>query len=198
MHNSQKGFVVLLLIGIIALLVIGGGVYIYENKKVEVPTVDTAVTQPNQNQQVATQNNASGWQTYSYSDSSNTFSFQYPSGWVLKDLKPTTPTGDHTIIIKSPDSTTQKPILLSLETWQSIGLRSTTAQISQFSNLKSVKLAKSTVSIGSIIGTKFTGESSNDGSFIIFEKNGYNYTVSSRNVDEVSYEKFYGNLMFNK
>jgi hypothetical protein len=39
MKNSQKGFVVPLLIAIIALLVIGGGVYIYENKKAEAPTV---------------------------------------------------------------------------------------------------------------------------------------------------------------
>jgi len=198
MNNLQKGFVVPLLIGIIALLVIGGGVYIYENKKIEVPTVDTAVTQPNQNQQIATQNNASGWQTYSYSDSSNTFSFQYPSGWVLTDLKPKTPTSDHTVIIKSPDSTSQKPTLLSVETWQSVGLRSTTAQITQFSNLKSVKLVKSTVDIGSISGTKFTGDTTNDGSFIIFEKNGYNYTISSRNVDATLSEKFYGSLMFNK
>ncbi len=48
MKNSQKGFVVPLLIAIIALLVVGG-VYIYKNKKVEVPAVvDTIVQQPNQ------------------------------------------------------------------------------------------------------------------------------------------------------
>ncbi len=43
MNNSQKGFVVPLLIGIVALLVIGGGVYIYQNEKIEVPeVVDTS------------------------------------------------------------------------------------------------------------------------------------------------------------
>lgn len=52
MKNSQKGFVVPLLIGIIALLVIGGGVYIYGNKKVEVPAVvDNTTVQSNQVQQ---------------------------------------------------------------------------------------------------------------------------------------------------
>ncbi|MEK7128199.1 MAG: hypothetical protein AAB933_01370 [Patescibacteria group bacterium] len=35
MKNNKKGFIVPLLLGIIALLVIGGGIYIYNNKKVE-------------------------------------------------------------------------------------------------------------------------------------------------------------------
>ena len=57
MENSQKGFVVPLLIAIIAVLVIGGGVYIYENKKTEVPAVvDTTTQQANQVQQTNTQN----------------------------------------------------------------------------------------------------------------------------------------------
>ncbi|MEI8328153.1 MAG: hypothetical protein WCG02_03390 [Candidatus Taylorbacteria bacterium] len=48
MKNSNKGFAVPLLIGIIVLLVIGGGVYIYTNKKVEVPAVvDNATVQSN-------------------------------------------------------------------------------------------------------------------------------------------------------
>lgn len=49
MKNSQKGFVVPLLIAIIAVLAIGGGVYVYENKKAEVPvTVDSTIQQSNQ------------------------------------------------------------------------------------------------------------------------------------------------------
>ncbi|MSU54979.1 MAG: hypothetical protein EXS46_00385 [Candidatus Taylorbacteria bacterium] len=56
MKNSQKGFIAPLLIGIIALLVIGGGVYIYGNKKVEVPAVvDNTTVQSNQIQQTNTQ-----------------------------------------------------------------------------------------------------------------------------------------------
>ncbi len=39
MENTQKGFAKSLLIAIIALLVIGGSVYIYKNKKAEAPTV---------------------------------------------------------------------------------------------------------------------------------------------------------------
>lgn len=52
MKNSQKGFIVPVLLVIIALLVVGGGVYVYKNKKVEVPAVVDTGTQPvNQNQQ---------------------------------------------------------------------------------------------------------------------------------------------------
>ncbi len=68
MKNSQKGFIVPLSIAVIALLVIGGSVYIYKNKKVEAPViVDTETQQSNQNQQqtntqtlpVTTQQNSS-------------------------------------------------------------------------------------------------------------------------------------------
>ena len=52
MKNLQKGFIVPVLVAIIALLVIGGGVYVYESKKAEVPAVVETGTQPvNQNQQ---------------------------------------------------------------------------------------------------------------------------------------------------
>jgi hypothetical protein len=48
MKNSKKGFIVPVLLVIIALLVIGGGVYVYKNKKVEVPAVvDTGTQQTN-------------------------------------------------------------------------------------------------------------------------------------------------------
>ena len=45
MKNNQKGYIVPLLIVIIAALVIGGGVYLYESKKVEVPVVANNVVQ---------------------------------------------------------------------------------------------------------------------------------------------------------
>ena len=50
MKNSQKGFIVPMLLGIIALLIIGGGVYVYESNKTEAPTV----VNPNQAQQTNT------------------------------------------------------------------------------------------------------------------------------------------------
>ncbi len=56
----KKGFIVPLLLAVIALLVIGGGIYIYNNKKAEAPTVvDTGVQQTNQVQQ-RTQTSANG------------------------------------------------------------------------------------------------------------------------------------------
>ncbi len=52
MKNFQKGFVVPVLLTIIALLVVGGGVYIYQSKKTETtPVTDTVIPQSNQVQQ---------------------------------------------------------------------------------------------------------------------------------------------------
>jgi Tfp pilus assembly major pilin PilA len=46
MPNSQKGFVLPLVIAIIAILAIGGGVLVYENNKVEVPNSVSTTTTP--------------------------------------------------------------------------------------------------------------------------------------------------------
>lgn len=45
MKSLQKGFIAPVILVIVALLVIGGGVYIYKNNKVEVPAVDTGTQQ---------------------------------------------------------------------------------------------------------------------------------------------------------
>ena len=94
MKNQQKGFVVPLLVAIIALLVVSAGVYVYENKKAEVPIVtNTEIQQPDQVQQqtntqtlpVNTQTinsnsiDTSNWKTYT--NSNPAFSFNYPSSW---------------------------------------------------------------------------------------------------------------------
>lgn len=150
-----------------------------------------------QSQPVVTQNSNSESLVYSYGDSHNKFYIQYPSGWNLIEMKPTTPTDDLTVLFKSPDSTAVKPILLSVEAWQSIGPRSAAAQIAQFSNLKYNKPEKSAVTVGTISALKFTDNSTN-GSWIIFEKGGYTYTISSRNVDEALFVRFYGSLTFAK
>jgi len=67
MKNLQKGFIVPVLLAIIALLAIGGGVYIYEDKKVEVPILPDNTSSPNQNQnqnqQTNNQNNTSSFIT---------------------------------------------------------------------------------------------------------------------------------------
>ncbi|MSR78548.1 MAG: hypothetical protein EXS59_00155 [Candidatus Taylorbacteria bacterium] len=101
MKNSQKGFIVPLLLGIIAILVVGGGVYIYESKRVEVPAVVDTGTQPaNQNQQqtntqtppVIAQQNISNnsetvnWKTYQ--NSSEKYSVKYPANWYLLSYNP--------------------------------------------------------------------------------------------------------------
>lgn len=57
MRNSQKGSIVPVLLVIIALFVIGGGVYIYENKKAETPTpVSTEAQTQNSVEQTNAQN----------------------------------------------------------------------------------------------------------------------------------------------
>ena len=80
-----------LLLGIIALLVIGGGVYVYKNKKAEVPVVanDVIAQQANnQNTSVNTQKNdssvidTSNWKTYI--NTKYGFEFKYPvAGYLL-------------------------------------------------------------------------------------------------------------------
>lgn len=59
MKNLQKGFMAPILLVIVALLVIGGGVYVYKNKKIETtPVVDTGTQQTNtQAPQVTNQEN---------------------------------------------------------------------------------------------------------------------------------------------
>jgi hypothetical protein len=75
MKNSQKGFIVPLLIVIIALLAIGGGVYISKNKKAEAPVLDIEAQQTN------TQTDTSDWKTFSTKD----FSVNYPIDWMIID-----------------------------------------------------------------------------------------------------------------
>ncbi|MGB8816256.1 MAG: hypothetical protein WCC74_03455 [Minisyncoccia bacterium] len=73
MKNKQKGFVIPLLIGIIAVLIIGGGVYIYTNKKV----AETPVAVQN----TATTTSAiKDWKTYT----NKKFGYQikYPNDWI--------------------------------------------------------------------------------------------------------------------
>lgn len=94
-NNQKKGFIVPVLLAIIALLVIGGGVYVYQNKKAEAPTVvDTGIEQSDQIQQqtntkpspVNTQTNnslsqsdTSDWKTYTNSEYG--FELKYPNDW---------------------------------------------------------------------------------------------------------------------
>jgi len=47
MKNTQKGFIVPLLLGIIVLLIAGGGIYYYNSKKTETPTTAQHITQQN-------------------------------------------------------------------------------------------------------------------------------------------------------
>ncbi len=54
MKNSQKGFIVPVLLVIIALLVVGGGVYVYESKKTEAPIATSNTESQTSAQQQAT------------------------------------------------------------------------------------------------------------------------------------------------
>lgn len=90
MQNLQRGFIVPLLLALIAVLLIGGGVYIYENKITEAPAiVDTVTQQPDQvQQQTSTQTKTSGDKYFIYSDNlidfenieSQVFSYSFTTG----------------------------------------------------------------------------------------------------------------------
>lgn len=135
MKNSQKGFIVPFLLVIIAILVVGGGVYIYESKKVETPSavVDTGTQPANQNQQqtntqippASTQpinpptNNPTNFPTTKisvvgmkqYTDSNFGFSFWYPSSWTVQNgsMQDTYVGGTvQKTLVVSPDSNTSR------------------------------------------------------------------------------------------
>ncbi len=80
--KNQKGFIVPILLAIIAALIIGGGVYVYKNKKSETST-NTETQANNENPTVNTQvNNSSSqdnipnWKTYT--NTKYGFEFKYP------------------------------------------------------------------------------------------------------------------------
>lgn len=82
MKNTQKGFILPLFI-IIAILVVGGGTYVYVNKKVAVNFVE--------------QNNASSTDQYSswktYKDDKYGFEFKYPNNLSIRTLNVSGPDG---------------------------------------------------------------------------------------------------------
>ncbi|HCH59374.1 MAG TPA: hypothetical protein DEV73_02020 [Candidatus Zambryskibacteria bacterium] len=79
MKNSKKGFIVPVLLAVIAVLAIGGGVYIYNKEKAEAPaTVDTSTQQTNtETPSVNTQADTSNWKTYT--NTQYGFEFKYPA-----------------------------------------------------------------------------------------------------------------------
>src|SRR3972149_6316116 len=113
MKNPQKGFIVPLLMVIIAVLVIGSGVYVYKNKKTETSTVvNTETQQSGQNQQqtntqtppvsatkqltltqapplfetpilTISPSTTAGWKTYT--NDKYKFEFKYPPSFVITD-----------------------------------------------------------------------------------------------------------------
>lgn len=137
MKDLQKGFIVPVLLVIIAIFVVGGGVYIYENKKTEAPAVvNTETQQPTQVQQTNTQtpsvSNPTTNQTPTnnpvqqtnppatkisvagmkqYTDSNFGFSFWYPSSWTVQNgsIQDTYVGGTvQKTLIVSPDSNTSR------------------------------------------------------------------------------------------
>jgi len=97
MKNLQKGFIVPILLASIALLVIGGGVYVYKQKKVEVAvgTTDQVQNTNTQSEPVVNNQNTStknqtikpsinstyDWKTHT--DSLGNYSIKYPPNWYL-------------------------------------------------------------------------------------------------------------------
>ncbi|MBC7766412.1 hypothetical protein H7Y21_00215, partial [Arenimonas sp.] len=98
MQNKENGFVTSLLVLIIALMVIGGGVYMYK-PKAPILTIDTSTQTINQNEQNSSRQDIStnktidtktspklvtvtpvGWKTY---DSGRGFSFKYPGHFIF-------------------------------------------------------------------------------------------------------------------
>ena len=73
-----------LLIAIIAVLVIGGGIYVYEQNKSQQPTANDQIVATSTNQTTnSVTNKTVAWKTYT--DTKYGFSVRYPSDWTVTD-----------------------------------------------------------------------------------------------------------------
>lgn len=189
--NTQKGFIVPLIGGIVALLIAGGIYWAWHNKAANNTSVEVSNVSTTQSQ----------FQEYKYGD----FSIEYPNGWIINDLQPKNVDSDHIVIIKSPAWSTTTPVELGIEIWKAEGARTATSQIAMFSNpTYGSGLEKSNVKVGVIPAVEFSGVQDMTaykgpyikGSFIIFEKDGYTYTISASNVDPNIFQGFYESLKF--
>lgn len=87
MKNTHKGFILPLLVALIALLAIGGGIYYsqkskapgQEKKQENTQTTTTTTNTPASTQYTATNGQTAGWNTYTNSQLG--FSLAYPSQW---------------------------------------------------------------------------------------------------------------------
>ncbi len=83
MKNTQKGFIVPLLLVLVAVLLVGGGVYVYTQKKQPSQSVTENVVLPQPTPTAQTSNpQTANWKTYT--NTKEGVSFQYPSEWLLK------------------------------------------------------------------------------------------------------------------
>jgi len=92
MKNNKKGFIVPALLVTIALLVVGGGVYVYKNKKTETPTVtNTEVQQSNQaqetNKQTAPVTTQQKTSNKIYKHASGLYTISHPSNWIMSETR---------------------------------------------------------------------------------------------------------------
>lgn len=79
MKNSKGGFIFVSLLIIVAILAVGGGVYLYQNKKTETPVITGNETQLTNNQ------NHSDWKIYE--NTKYKFGIQYPQIKYIDDNK---------------------------------------------------------------------------------------------------------------
>lgn len=92
MKNLQKGFIVPVILVIVALLAIGGGVYVYKSKQVKIPTVvGTETQQSNQAQQTNTQiqpvTTKQNTSNKTYRHPSGLYNISIPSNWIVSDVR---------------------------------------------------------------------------------------------------------------
>jgi len=85
MKNSQKGFAMPVILILVALLVIGGGAYVYmQNKQANQPATPSSPTQATSTMQTSVSQTAD-WKTYI--DPDNRFSLEYPSTLTISSEK---------------------------------------------------------------------------------------------------------------
>lgn len=176
MKNKQKGFIIPLIIVIVALLVVSG-VYIYVNKKVESPTVSNTVSpQSNQTAPIVATSDKSltdNWKTYK--NDIYGFEVQYPSNGFL--------TGDNYRFSKDINDYV---VEIRIPSPQSFMIEVTSQKnLSDFSK-SSVALAKqnggitSNISVAGVPAIKIVNkyQSGDEYRSVLFVKNGNGYYIN--------------------
>jgi hypothetical protein len=196
MKNNSKfnrGFIVPLIVAIVAVLIAGGAYMIWRNNNVSTVTNDSAnvstTNTTNSGQSVETANNVSistptpnnNWETYI--STSTDFSIQYPQGWMVTEYQ--SPALGFQVTFSSPSSTPTETNLFGVKVYgadtKSVAtlLNEYTTLIDKYIKIAGGKLQNSNLKISGVTATQLDIDNSVplQASSIFFGKGNYTYKI---------------------